>query len=177
MMLHKIGLLSRGCENLVPYAMRLYKRVRATSEKKAGEKSGTSSAMISVGHLLGRCTKATMTDTALCISLGSGTPSHLLVWGPEAFPYTARNPSIAKIRHAVSLDERRWFFRQKLSLRQKTAANGQRHTFVGRLVCKQLWKAPKVPLLVRSLTLASGIHILTAAMFCRVKMIFERTSG
>ena len=27
------------------------------------------------------------------------------VWNPESFPYTARNPSIARIRHAVSMDE------------------------------------------------------------------------
>ena len=36
------------------------------------------------------------------------------VWNPASFPFTAWNPSIGIIRHAVSIDERRWFFRQNL---------------------------------------------------------------
>ena len=36
------------------------------------------------------------------------------MWDPAKFPYTARNPSVTVIRHAVALDERRWFFRQNL---------------------------------------------------------------
>ena len=36
------------------------------------------------------------------------------VWDPGTFPYTAHNPSIKIVRHAVSIDERRWFFRQNL---------------------------------------------------------------
>src|SRR5262249_28955413 len=36
------------------------------------------------------------------------------IWDPVTFPFTARNPSIDTICHAVSLDERRWFFRQNL---------------------------------------------------------------
>jgi uncharacterized protein (DUF2235 family) len=36
------------------------------------------------------------------------------VWDPERFPFTARNPGIGTIRHAVAVDERRAFFRQNL---------------------------------------------------------------
>ncbi len=36
------------------------------------------------------------------------------VWDPATFPYTASNPSIKIVRHAASIDERRWFFRQNL---------------------------------------------------------------
>jgi hypothetical protein len=34
------------------------------------------------------------------------------VWDPARYPFTARNPSVHAARHAVSIDERRWFFRQ-----------------------------------------------------------------
>ena len=34
------------------------------------------------------------------------------VYDPAKFPYTARNLSINVVRHAISVDERRWFFRQ-----------------------------------------------------------------
>jgi uncharacterized protein (DUF2235 family) len=36
------------------------------------------------------------------------------VWNPKRFAYTAQNEYVSKIRHAVSLDERRGFFRQNL---------------------------------------------------------------
>lgn len=34
------------------------------------------------------------------------------LWEPKSFPYATINPSIETIRHAMSLDERRAFFRQ-----------------------------------------------------------------
>jgi hypothetical protein len=43
------------------------------------------------------------------------------VWDPTSFPYTKTNPSVRKVRHAVSIDERRCFFRQNLF----TKADGQ----------------------------------------------------
>jgi hypothetical protein len=36
------------------------------------------------------------------------------VWNPKTFPFTAHNPSVEIIRHAVAIDERRAFFRQNL---------------------------------------------------------------
>jgi hypothetical protein len=39
------------------------------------------------------------------------------VWDPVKFPYTAKNPGVASVRHAVAIDERRWFFRQNLFAR------------------------------------------------------------
>jgi uncharacterized protein (DUF2235 family) len=33
-------------------------------------------------------------------------------WDPVKYPYTARNPSVHAIRHAMAIDERRWLFRQ-----------------------------------------------------------------
>jgi hypothetical protein len=39
-------------------------------------------------------------------------------WNPGSYPYTAHNPSVDTICHAVSLDERRAFFRQNLIVTQ-----------------------------------------------------------
>src|SRR5207244_12399905 len=39
---------------------------------------------------------------------------------PAKFPFTATNPSVSTIRHAVSIDERRAFFRQNLFHRATT---------------------------------------------------------
>jgi hypothetical protein len=36
------------------------------------------------------------------------------IWEPTRFPYARRNPSVRIVRHAVSIDERRAFFRQNL---------------------------------------------------------------
>jgi hypothetical protein len=45
------------------------------------------------------------------------------VANPARFPFTASNPSISTIRHAVSIDERRAFFRQNLFHRATTEQN------------------------------------------------------
>jgi len=41
------------------------------------------------------------------------------IYDAVEFPYTARNPDIGIVRHAVSIDERRAFFRQNLSIYQQ----------------------------------------------------------
>jgi hypothetical protein len=40
-------------------------------------------------------------------------------WEPVSFPSTAGNPSVTTVRHAVSIDERRCFFRQNLFDREE----------------------------------------------------------
>jgi hypothetical protein len=34
------------------------------------------------------------------------------IWNAPAYPFTAQLPNVAIVRHAVAIDERRWFFRQ-----------------------------------------------------------------
>jgi len=117
-LLHALGLLPRGGHNLVPYAMRLFKAVRTAGA--AGADAGTSSywrlcdefrwtfARPAPGggdqrrfrvHFLG------VWDTVSSVGW---------VWDPATFPFTARNPSVGVVRHAVAVDERRAFFRQNL---------------------------------------------------------------
>lgn len=116
-MLHSLGLLSRGNDNLVPYAMRLFKSLRGDRDDSSQGRSQywdlcnqfrwTFARKVQDGdderrfriHFLG------VWDTVSSVGW---------VWDPERFPFTARNPGIDALRHAVSIDERRWFFRQNL---------------------------------------------------------------
>ena len=123
-MLHALGLLSPGSHNLVPYVMRLFKAIR--NERKHPEATGMA------GDAQGELTKW----ENLCnqfrwtfsrpihqndddrrfrvhfLGLWETVSSVGWLYDPIKFPYTARNPGIDVIRHAISVDERRWFFRQ-----------------------------------------------------------------
>lgn len=106
-MLHSLGLLPRGNQNLLPYAFRLYKAVRDSKDywNLVDEFRWTFSKPVAAGdderrfrvHFLG------LWDTVSSVGW---------VWDPATFPFTLHNPSVDVVRHAVSLDERRWFFRQ-----------------------------------------------------------------
>jgi len=116
-LLHAIGLLPRGNPNLVPYVLRLFAAVR---DMNAGGANG--------GSNYWRLCNAFRWTFARAVSQEDDQrrfPVHYLgvwdtvssvgwVWDPKKFPYTACNPSIKIVRHAVSVDERRWFFRQNL---------------------------------------------------------------
>jgi hypothetical protein len=52
------------------------------------------------------------------------------VWNPDKFPYTANNPSVKVARHAVSIDERRCFFRQNL-IKQAFNQDWKEYWFAG----------------------------------------------
>jgi uncharacterized protein (DUF2235 family) len=117
-LLHTLGLLPRGNQNLVPYVVRLFNAIRKAGTHEESDRAraywelcnafrwtfvrpvpGSSDDRRFHVHFLG------VWDTVSSVGW---------VWDPLKFPYTAHNPSIAIIRHAVSVDERRWFFRQNL---------------------------------------------------------------
>lgn len=108
-MLHSVGLLRPGTENLIPYAQRYW-------QKDFGPNSPG-------GEL---CLEFKQTLAREC-------PVHFIgVWDTvssvgfinqfRTFPYTFKNPNVAHVRHAVSIDERRSCFRQNL---MATASDGQ----------------------------------------------------
>jgi hypothetical protein len=112
--LHTMGLLPRGAQNMVPYAMRLYKALR--SERNKGDGTGNWAKLCSEF----RWTFARPVSTACS---DRRFPVHFLgvwdtvssvgwVWDPQKFPFTAFNPSIRTVRHGISIDERRAYFRQ-----------------------------------------------------------------
>ncbi len=120
--LHACGLLPRGNPNMVPYLMRLYASVRDERKALAGK----------TGPWQELCTNFRQTFSR-SVTPGDNErsfPVHFLgvwdtvssvgwVWNPDKFPYTAANPSVQIARHAISIDERRWFFRQN-SIKQAT---------------------------------------------------------
>jgi uncharacterized protein (DUF2235 family) len=124
--LHSLGLLPRGSHNLVPYVMRLFKAVRKEGTSHAERKQGTGHAEDEASGYWRLCDAFRWTfarpvpghhDRRFAIhflGVWDTVSSVGWVWDPAKFPYTARNPGIYVIRHAVSVDERRWFFRQNL---------------------------------------------------------------
>ena len=90
-MLHKVGLLQRGRENLVPYATKMWKQGKADISAKFMETYGRKCPI----HFLG------VWDTVKSV----GLPLN-----PDVLPFSQTNPSVASVRHAVSVDEHRCYF-------------------------------------------------------------------
>ena len=122
-MLHTVGLLGHGSNEMIPYAMRLYKQL--------DDHSGDTS---SIEEWKDLCTNFRWTFARPMFAGDSDRQCrvHFIgVWdtvssvgwftNPAKFPFTATNPSIDVIRHAVSIDERRAFFRQNLFHRASAA--------------------------------------------------------
>jgi uncharacterized protein (DUF2235 family) len=95
-MLHKCGLPEAGAENLLPYFSKVY---RVGNNHKVGGAFKETFGHPCPVHFLG------LWDTVSSVGWA---------WEPESFPYTAKNPEVSIIRHAVALDERRAFFRTNL---------------------------------------------------------------
>lgn len=95
-MLHKCGLLFPHNDNLLPYAMKIYQH-SATGRVSNGFRK-TFAQKISV-HFLG------LWDTVSSIGW---------IYDPITMPYTAENKSVTVVRHAVSIHERRCYYRQNL---------------------------------------------------------------
>jgi uncharacterized protein (DUF2235 family) len=114
----QFGLLPAGSYNLVPYLMRLSKAINRLS----GRDSAASKKYWDVTRGFRATFARTAPQTAEKIEyvrvhfLGvwDTVSSVGWVWDPTHFPYTAHNPGVEILRHAVAIDERRWFFRQNL---------------------------------------------------------------
>lgn len=95
-MLHKIGLLTQGNEELVPFAWDKYKYEDDQAVSDGFRSTFCRPVQI---HFLG------LWDTVSSVGWA---------WDPQHLPYTQNNPSVEMVRHAVSLDERRAYFVQNL---------------------------------------------------------------
>ncbi|HET7461570.1 MAG TPA: DUF2235 domain-containing protein [Longimicrobium sp.] len=111
-LLHLLGLLPRGNQNMITYAMELFRAVRGKKGKKyekyrelCDQFRWTFGRPLFEGddkrhfrvHFLG------VWDTVSSVGWARN---------PKSYQFTHRNPSISVVRHAVSVDERRAFFRQ-----------------------------------------------------------------
>lgn len=86
------GLLYKGCQNLIPYSWELYRRKNFEL-----------------------CTKfrknyARVVETIHFMGVWDAVSSIGWITARKTFPYTFKNPSLAVIRHAVSIDERRAYY-------------------------------------------------------------------
>lgn len=117
-MLHAFGLLPRGSDDLVPYAMRLFRSVRSQPSKAEEEADSNYWKLLNQfrGTFARTLSPASENDSRRFpvhfLGVWDTVSSIGWVWEPATFPYTRTNPSVAIVRHALSIDERRWFFRQ-----------------------------------------------------------------
>jgi uncharacterized protein (DUF2235 family) len=95
-MLHKVGLLTEGNEELIPFAWDVFKREHRLPVYRGFEETFCRPVRI---HFLG------LWDTVSSVGWA---------WAPQHLQFTENNPSVDIVRHAVSLDERRAYFVQNL---------------------------------------------------------------
>jgi uncharacterized protein (DUF2235 family) len=93
-MIHTVGLLTHGNEDLIPFAWAAFK-AKANWKDAAGFKA-TFSRKVRI-HFLG------VWDTVSSVGW---------MWHPSSLRFTKDNPSVEIVRHAIALDERRAYFPQ-----------------------------------------------------------------
>lgn len=110
-LLHMYGLIRRGNEPLVPYAIRMLMGLeRARRERRSTD-------AINQYFELARQFKETMSGHDCApwfVGVWDTVSSVGWVENPLKLPYIANNPDIAIGRHAIAIDERRAFFRTHL---------------------------------------------------------------
>ena len=122
-LLHLFGLLPAGAQNLLPYLLRKF--MSSSREYKAGGAQGPAKPGLEPeGRYKDFC--AAWREAFARDVPGQPErrlPVHFLgvwdtvksvgwVWEPLSLPFTAFNPSVQVVRHAIAIDERRAFFRQ-----------------------------------------------------------------
>jgi uncharacterized protein (DUF2235 family) len=95
-MLHKVGLLTQGNEELIPFAWDMFKRERDQDIYDGFRRTFSRPVRV---HFLG------LWDTVSSIGWA---------FAPRHLPFTENNSSVDIVRHAISLDERRSYFVQNL---------------------------------------------------------------
>jgi len=98
-MLHAVGLLHPGTENLVPYAIRYWRNCYTSAGSKVAADFKRTMSRECKPHFIG------LWDTVGSVGWFNNF---------QTFPHTRHNPDVAIVRHAVSIDERRCCFRHNL---------------------------------------------------------------
>lgn len=102
--LYMFGLLHSGNEGLIPYITRLFAR---RSRKEGGM---THTFEVAKGFKDTFCRDCPVHFVGVWDTVSSVG----WIWNPLKLPYTARDPGMAHGRHAISIDERRCYFRTNL---------------------------------------------------------------
>lgn len=111
-LLHMYGLIPRGNEAFVPYAIRMLMAVRKI-ESKGPQRNDTEERYFKLAHDF-KNTFATRACKPWFVGVWDTVSSVGWYENPLRLPYTADNPDIEIGRHAISIDERRAFFRTNL---------------------------------------------------------------
>lgn len=93
--IHSCGLLEKGCQNLIPYAMKLFKTEKEVNFKVLSKFKNTYGRTCNI-QLLG---------------LWDSVKTFGWIYNPVFLPYTTNNESVKAVRHALAIDERRAFFK------------------------------------------------------------------
>jgi uncharacterized protein (DUF2235 family) len=102
--LHMFGLLCPGNEGLIPYIIRIYAKRTRNAEGM------THTFQVATGFKATFCRPCPLHFVGVWDTVSSVG----WIWDPVRLPYTAQNPDMANGRHAVSIDERRCYFRNNL---------------------------------------------------------------
>jgi uncharacterized protein (DUF2235 family) len=150
-LLHQLGLLPRDSHNLLPYATKLFKASRRDKKKKSRIPARDDDRWTywrlcnAFRYAFARPVPSDPADIederkrrdqrhfpVHFLGVWDTVSSVGWVWEPVSFPFTAENPSIRIARHAISIDERRWFFRQNRFLPLKKGQQDlKQHWFPG----------------------------------------------
>lgn len=115
-LIHVCGLMYTQNRNLIPYAIELFKK-EATGAKKKNDReeqrTGKKQALE-----LPVCTQFkrvfSVTPQIHFLGVWDTVSSVGTIYDPFNLPYTRWNPSVKTVRHAISIDEQRKFFRTNL---------------------------------------------------------------
>jgi uncharacterized protein (DUF2235 family) len=119
--IHMFGLLCPGNNGLIPYIIRLYaKRTR----NAAGMKNTFE---VADGFKFTFCRDCPLHFVGVWDTVSSVG----WIWDPLKLPYTGQNPEMVNGRHAVSIDERRCYFRNNLWGDQLSGQNIKQVWFAG----------------------------------------------
>jgi uncharacterized protein (DUF2235 family) len=110
-LVHLYGLLRPGQESMIPYAIR---ELNVLNNRRWGGNSADGEARLQVKAAEFRATFATIPCALHFVGVWDTVSSVGWIENPLRLPHTANNPSIRIGRHAVSIDERRAFFRTNL---------------------------------------------------------------
>jgi uncharacterized protein (DUF2235 family) len=119
--LHMFGLLCPGNDGLIPYIIRMY----AKRTRKAGGMTHTFE--VAEGFKATFCRHCPLHFVGVWDTVSSVG----WIWDPLKLPYTAQNPDMLNGRHAISIDERRCYFRNNLWGTQLAGQNIKQVWFAG----------------------------------------------
>ncbi len=121
--LYQFGLLPAGGYNLIPYVLRYAKAINAldgaTVQKTSDYWKISAEFRATFARINTSPQPPSRTVRIHFLGVWDTVSSVGWIWKPVHFPYTTRNPSIDIVRHAVSLDEHRAFFRQNRWLKRE----------------------------------------------------------